>query len=419
MNKIEEAMNLMEIGLTEKAINELKLFIPHAKDEEKFEVGTLFLQWGLLNDAEAIFLDLKELYPEENELDLLLAEIYIEWEEDDRALDRLHHIDKENDFYIQALLQMADLYQSQGLFEVAEQKLQEAKRIAPEERLLDFALGELAFSSGEYKKAISYYEKVANSNLHIEDVDVTQRLAEAYAMTGSFEEALDFFDKTEHEEPDTLFQFGFTAWKQENFERAIQIWKKLINVDPDYHSVYPLLSEALEEEGRIEEAYNIAKKGIERDEYNQQLFYHTGKLAFRLNKVEEAIQFIREAIAFDPGYKEAVMYLVELFKQNDMDDELVDLITDTIKFGEEDPLYFWERARAYQRLEEYSYALNDYTEAYNSLKEDLEFLKEYGYFLLEEGKLNMASQILRSYLENEPTDMEVHELVERISGEAN
>lgn len=62
------------------------------------------------------------LAPQIQEWNIALAEIAIDEDDYDQALDILLTIDKESDVYPQALLTMADAYQVQGLYESAKRK---------------------------------------------------------------------------------------------------------------------------------------------------------------------------------------------------------------------------------------------------------------------------------------------------------
>src|SRR5690625_3106008 len=147
-------------------------------------------------------------------------------------------ISEDDPAYLQALLQKADLYESQGLFEVAEQKLLEAKELAPDEIIIDFALGELLFSIGEFKRALTFYERVNKKESMIANVNINERLAECLANIGEYETALMYFGKLDDKNPDTLFKHGLIAYYAERNAVAIQIWQQLIDLDPYYHTVY-------------------------------------------------------------------------------------------------------------------------------------------------------------------------------------
>lgn len=82
---------------------------------------------------------------------------------------------------------------------------------------------------------------------------------------------------------------------------------------------------------------------------------------------------MREAVALDPGYKEAVLFLIENYKADGDYENIIDLINELIALGEEDPNYLWELAQAYEEEERFEDAYEQYNQAYPSLKEDTDF----------------------------------------------
>ncbi|SDL66708.1 tetratricopeptide repeat protein [Sediminibacillus halophilus] len=415
MQEIHEAIKLMEQNKTEEAIDRLETYLPLANEEEKYTIGELYMQWGMLEEAKFIFQALSEQYPKEAELKILLAEIHIDLDEDEEAIDVLNRFSPEDEEYMEALVQLADLYQAQGLFEVSEQKLLEAKNFDPTEPVIDFALGELAFSTGEYQKSIPYYEKVAEVQPVISDIEIAARLAEAYAATGEFEKAIEHYQEMESENPDNLFKYGFTAYRAQRPDIAINIWEQVIKSDPYYQSVYLYLAQTYESEGMVEEAYETAKKGLKADEFNKELYHLAGVLALKLGHQEESYKLVEEAVAMDPGFKEAVLFLIETYKGNSDYEAIIELLSRLLENGEEDANYRWELARAYQETESYQDALIQYQTAYNNFTEDPDFLKEFGYFLVEEGRIREAKEVFAKYLKLEPSDTEVEEYLSRLT----
>ncbi|MFG6114531.1 tetratricopeptide repeat protein [Halobacillus sp. MO56] len=414
MEEIQQAVRLMEANRTDEALKTLQSYLPEADEEERFTIAELYIQWGMLEEAKMILKELSQRYPKENELKIMLSEIHIDLEEDEEAIDLLNQFGPEDEDYLPSLMQLADLYQSQGLFEVAEQKLLAAKQAAPNEAVIDFALGELSFSNGEYNKSIPFYENAFNREPVIGDVEVAARLAEAYAATGDFEQSLAHFQKVEEENADVKFRYGFVAFQANRNDIAIKVWEDLVERDPYYQSVYPLLAQVYESEGMIEEAYQMTQSGLAKDEFNKELYHLAGTLAHRQGKKEEAYQSMKEAVSLDPGYKEAILFLIENYKKDEDYEAIIDLLEHLLDLGEVDPNYHWELAKAYETEEQYSDAIKHYEVAYNSFKEDSAFLKEYGYFLVEEGRMQEAGRILREYLTIEPTDSDIEDFVHRL-----
>lgn len=412
METVMQAVHLVENNQVEKALKMLEDYLPVADEEEKFTIAQLYLQWGYLTESSVILHQLLDIYPEESELRIMLAEIYTELEQDEEAIQQLNMIDPEDESYVQALVQLADLYQSQGLFEVAEQKLFTAKRIQPEEKVIDFALGELYYSTGDYQHAIVYYERLGESEFA--QVSITERLAESYASAGKYEEALQFYQASHLETPDALFKYGITAQQAKRSDIAIKVWEKVIEIDPYYHTVYNPLAKAYEEEELLDKAYDTVQKGLDMDEFNKELYYYGAILAKKLGKAKESENLARKSIALDPDYKEAIVFLIASLKDKDDPQAVIELIQEIQRTGAEDSAYDWEMARAFNQIESYEDALKYYQRAYINLKDDSEFLKEYGYFLSEEGRSTEACHVLQAYLEIVPTDIETEEFVQRL-----
>lgn len=414
MEEIQKAIRQMEAHKTEDAIKTLTQYLPEADEEERFTIAELYIQWGMLEEAKLVLQELIQRYPKEQELKVMMAEIHIDLGEDDEAIELLDQFGPEDEDYLQALVQLADLYQAQGLFEVAEQKLLIAKNVEPNSAIIDFGLGELAFSNGEYSKSIPYYENAMHHQPVIGDIEVATRLAEAYAANGDFEQALDFFQKVQEDNPDVMFRYGFVAFQANRNDIAIHVWEELIEKDPYFQSVYPHLAQAYDSEGMPKEALEMAKKGLAKDEFNKELYHLAGTLSHRQGEKDKGYQYMREAVALDPGYKESILFLIENYKADGLYEHIIDLINELISMGEEDPNYLWELAQAYEEEEKFSEAYEQYKQAYPSLKEDTDFLKSYGYFLVEEGRMSEARQVFEEYLVIDPADTEIEEFVERL-----
>jgi len=414
MEEIQKAIRQMEAHKTEDAIETLTQYLPHADEEERFTIAELYIQWGMMDEAKMVLQELIQRYPKEQELKVMMAEIHIDLGEDDEAIELLNQFGPEDEDYLQVLVQLADLYQAQGLYEVAEQKLLTAKQVEPNSAIIDFALGELAFSNGEYSKCVPYYENAMHHQPVIGDIEVATRLAEAYAANGEFEQSLEYYQNVEEENPDVMFRYGFVAFQANRNDIAIKVWEQLIDKDPYFHSVYPHLAQAYDSEGMPQEALDMAKKGLAKDEFNKELYHLAGTLTHKQGNKDEGYRLMREAVALDPGYKEAVLFLIENFKEDADYEAIIELINQLISLGEEDPNYLWELAQAYEEEEQFDEAYEQYKQAYPSLKEDTAFLKAYGYFLIEEGRMKEGQEVFREYLAIDPADTEIEDFLARL-----
>lgn len=420
MSYIQQMLKHIEEGNMNQAEKYLKNIKETGTDEELFTAAEELHQLGFLLEAKELYEQLIHIYPDEGELKILLSEVYLDLDQEDEAISQLDTIMETDPDYPRSLLLLADLYQMQGLIEVSERKLQVAKEIVPDEPIIDFALGELYSSSGNYVDAIKYYRSILNQGHEsIAGNNIHARLAEVLSSAGEFEDALPHYDQAldEHLEINTLFGFGFTAYKAGYYRKAIEILLRLKEIDPEFHSLYLYLGRAYEHEEEVNNALETVKAGIKVDEFNKELYQFGGKIALKCGNEPLAEEYFRQALALDPGYIDAALTLNKLLLHQKRYEDVLEISLQMEKEGEPDPSVYWDMAVAYQHLEQYSHALKYYELAYNDLKNNLEFLEEYGYFLIEEGKRDEATQIFNSLLKEDPTNEEWIMLLERFENE--
>jgi tetratricopeptide (TPR) repeat protein len=413
MDTLHKAVELIENGEIERGLGLLEQYEKKGSDEEKYEIARYYHRLGFLEKALSIMEDLNALYPEESELILFLAELYIDMDEEDKAIEVLNDIQEHDELYVQSLLLAADLYQMQGFDEVAEQKLLIAKEALPEETVIDFGLAELYSSRGDYAKAVPYYESIVHLHSEMAGVNIHLRLAESLSAIGKWEEAIEHYEEglKETEDLHALFGYAFTLYQGGLYQRAIPAFVKVKDLDPEYSAVHPYLAKCYEEEGMLQESYETLKEGLKVNEFSPELYSSLAKICVKLGKMEEAEDTLRQAAALDPTNLEVILGLTQLLRMQEKYEDIVDVVETVRENGEHDPQLEWDLAFAKKELEEYSDALNLYRNAYTSFKNDIAFLEEYGYFLLEEGLQKDAKEVFTRLLQLDPTQVQIEELL--------
>ncbi|QWC21484.1 tetratricopeptide repeat protein [Bacillus haikouensis] len=417
MSHSEKMLTSLEEGNLDEAKKHFNETLKFGSHEEKFSLAEELHHLGFLNEAKELYENLLLYYPGEGELIIELAEVLVEMDKEEEAIELLSHIEEDDSSYPRALLLMADLYQMQGLFEVSEQKLLQAKGLLPGEPVILFGLGELYAETGRFLEAIRYYTQLVDKGItEIGGTYIHQRLAEAYSVGGSFEEALGHYEKAmeEHLEINTLFGFAFTAYQAGYYETAIEKLVSVKELDPDYHSVYLLLAKAYEHEEELDKSLETIREGIKQDEFNKELSLFGGKISLKLGLDEQAEAYLRNSLALDPGYLEAALLINKLFFTQDRFDDVLEIAAMLAAEGEEEPQLAWDLAKAYEGLEQYNDALKQYRAAYTYFKNHEDFLIEYGQFLMEEGLRKEALEIYNRLLDMDPSNDEWQDLIERL-----
>ncbi len=404
----------MEEGNVEKLKSLVDTYLLEGDPDEQYELADVLTQSGFLQEALKVLEHLNYLFPEENQLKIDQAQLLLEMDREDDALNFLTSVEKSSDAYPQALLTLADYYQMIGLYEVAEQKISDALALMPTEPLLLYAKGELLFETGRYLEAARIIEDLLPHKDAIQAVDLTLKLAEIYSAGAAYEEAIPYYEEALQKEvaPDVLFHAAYATFQVHHYETAIKHLEDLLEIDPDYFSGYMLLAEANAMLENNEEALKAIVSGIARDEFEKEYFLFAGKISLKLGRVKEAETFLHQAIALDPEYMEAIFTLTSLYAMEERDDDLVELYETLKKEDFEWSSMYPFLAAAYERLEIFEKAYAFYKLAYTELKDDAQFLEKYVYFLLEEGKRDEALEVVVLLQKLEPENSTWFEMVE-------
>jgi len=403
-NRFNEMLEAIQDGDLKKLDVFLNDFLLNETPEKQYEIAELFMQYGYLNEANRVLEHLQFLFPDEAQITIDQASVLIELGKEDEALELLMSIQPDAPEYPQSLLILADYYQMQGLYEVAEKRINEAIEILPHEPILQFAKAELLYETGRFTEACRIYEELYESDKTIAGVLLAERLAEVYRAGGAFETSLEFYMEALEEKvtPDLLYGSGYAAFQSEKYELATKQLEDLKELDPDYFSAYLLLAESYAMIEDNKKAYAVIQEGIKRDEYEKSFYLFAGKIALKNGLPNEAIEYLKQAIALDPEYIDAIVVLMSIYAYEEQNDAIIDLYEEMERNHFSFSTILPYVAEAYVKDEQYNRAYEIYTAAYNEFKDDVSFLEKYCYFLIEEGKRQEAREVVNQLVALEP-----------------
>ena len=414
-NLLNELILAIEEGDLQLVNQLIERVITNSMPDEQYGITELLVQYGYYAEADQVLEHLQFLYPEEAQITIDRAAVLMELDKEDEALELLMSVAADVAEYPQALLVLADYYQMQGLYEVAEKQINEAIELLPTEPLLQFAKAELLFETGRFSESIRIYEELYEQEGTFAGVSLAERLAEVYRAGANYEQALEFYMKALEDEvkPDILFGSGYAAFQTQNYELAIKQLEDLKELDPDYFSAYLLLAESYAMLEDNKKAYAVIKEGLIRDEYDKTFYLFAGKIALKNHEPEQAKQYLQEAIALDPEYMEAILVLMSIYSKEESYDEIISLYEHISSQDFDWTALYPFVAEAYDKEEEFDKAYEMYRAAYEDFKEDPAFLEKYCYFLLEDGKQEQAKEIAAQLVALDPTEQQYIELLER------
>ncbi|EPX8015742.1 TPA: hypothetical protein ACJOZE_000746 [Streptococcus pyogenes] len=364
---------------------------------------------GFLPHAKRIYLQLADDYPE---LNINLAQIAAEDDAIEEAFLYLDKVSKDSPNYLSALLVMADLYDMEGLTEVAREKLLQAVGISPEP-LVIFGLAEIDMSLQYFKEAIDYYAQLDNRQiLELTGISTYQRIGRAYASLGKFEAAIEFLEKAvaiEYED-ETVFELATLMCDQENYQKANLYFKQLETINPDYPGYEYGYALSLHEEHKTSEALRLVQQGLRKNAFDSQLLLLASQLSYELHDRQNAENYLLQAKEVAVDDEEILMRLATLYFDAERFEEVIALNRETI----DNVLTKWTIAKAYHALEQEEVALALYNEISADLAENPEFLQDYAYLLREFGQFHKAIQMATAYLRQVPDDVNMQDFLDHI-----
>lgn len=115
----EQMLVALSSGQLEAAKKLFASALRHDDDDMLFSLAEELYGLGFLKQAKRVYLKLLEAYPDADELRTGLADVLIDEGEIDEAINYLSQITPASSAYLESLLVMADLYQTEELFEAS------------------------------------------------------------------------------------------------------------------------------------------------------------------------------------------------------------------------------------------------------------------------------------------------------------
>ena len=409
MNNSQQMLQALEEQDLVKAEHYFVKALENDPSELLYELATYLEGIGFYPQAKEIYLKIVEDFPEVN---LNLAAIASEDGQIEEAFAYLEEIQADSDWYVSALALKADLYQLEGLTDVAREKLLEALTYS-EDPLLILGLAELDSELENYQEAIQGYAQLDNRSIYEQTgISTYQRIGFAYAQLGKFETATEFLEKALELEYDdlTAFELASLYFDREEYQKAVLYFKQIDTISPDFEGYEYGYSQALHKEHQVQEALRIAKQGLEKNPFETRLLLAASQFSYELHDASGAENYLLTAKEDAEDTEEILLRLATIYLEQERYEDILDLQSDE----PENLLTKWMIARSYQEMDDLDTAYELYQELAGDLKDNPEFLEHYIYLLRELGYFEEAKVHAQAYLKLVPDDVQMQELFERL-----
>ena len=409
MNNSQQMLQALEEQDLTKAEHYFVKALENDPSDLLYELATYLEGIGFYPQAKEIYLKIVEDFPD---VHLNLAAIASEDGQIEEAFAHLEEIQADSDWYVSALALKADLYQMEGLTDVAREKLLEALTYS-EDPLLILGLAELDSELENYQEAIQGYAQLDNRTIYEQTgISTYQRIGFAYAQLGKFETATEFLEKALELEYDdlTAFELASLYFDREEYQKAVLYFKQLDTISPDFEGYEYGYSQALHKEHQVQEALRIAKQGLEKNPFETRLLLAASQFSYELHDASGAENYLLTAKADAEDTEEILLRLATIYLEQERYEDILDLQSDE----PENLLTKWMIARSYQEVDDLDTAYELYKELAGDLKDNPEFLEHYIYLLRELGYFEEAKVNAQAYLKLVPDDVQMQELYERL-----
>lgn len=409
MNNSQQMLQALEEQDLTKAEHYFAKALENDSSDLLYELATYLEGIGFYPQAKEIYLKIVEDFPE---VHLNLAAIASEDGQIEEAFTYLEEIQADSDWYVSSLALKADLYQLEGLTDVAREKLLEALTYS-EDSLFILGLAELDSELENYQAAIQAYAQLDNRSIYEQTgISTYQRIGFAYAQLGKFETATEFLEKALELEYDdlTAFELASLYFDQEEYQKATLYFKQLDTISPDFEGYEYGYSQALHKEHQVQEALRIAKQGLEKNPFETRLLLAASQFSYELHDASGAENYLLTAKEDAEDTEEILLRLATIYLEQERYEDILDLQSEE----PENLLTKWMIARSYQEMDDLDTAYEHYQELTGDLKDNPEFLEHYIYLLRELGHFEEAKVHAHTYLKLVPDDVQMQELFERL-----
>jgi tetratricopeptide (TPR) repeat protein len=235
--------------------------------------------------------------------------------------------------YVEARVNLASIYMEQGRFEDADEELERALDLDPQNHYALARKGEWLVRKERHNEAISYLKQSIRLRSN-RNPAAHMYLGTAYATGGQMDDALEELQIAKYQDPDNAsvhYQMGQVYEKQGNAAAAIEAYQQALSLKPELSAARRKLAGYLEQRGDFSNALSHYRTLLETEgesgAENWPLTDHIARLALRSGQPRMAVKAYRGWLNAHPDDRQAQAALshakIQVAKEKRRDDDLI------------------------------------------------------------------------------------------------
>ncbi len=352
-----------------------------------------------------------------------LATLYGRMDKVDMAIETYNKILLSYPTSIVAREKLIALYYKTGQEKLAEDNMEEMKRIFSPGDLKRKRLGLIYLRYGKLNKSIEELKSIVSA--WPDDQEARYYLGAALEENGDLAGAYENFDLLNADSGyfiNARMHMAYILEKQERPDEAISLVKETINHKRDNPRLYLMLTSLYEIKEEYLNAVDILKEGIRYNARNTDLFYRLGVVLDKLKRNEECLEQMEMVIKIDPQHADALNYIGYTYAVEGIHlDRALELIERAIKYRPDSGYIIDSLGWVYFRKGQYDKALEELKRAIVLSPEDPTIHEHLGDVYFKKKDYGKALQIYEKALSLKNVDHEklkgkIKDVMEHLKG---
>ncbi len=268
----------------------------------KKSLGTLYYLQRESAKAESTFIELQNLAPQDPMAPLFLGKIALQSKKYQKAKNYLTQSLSLSDTLLDGWVSLARCYAEQDSLLKATETYQKALEKVYDTTEVYFFMGITYSRANQTEKAVEIFNKALTSKP--KDARILMALSSTYDRAGNFQQAVTTLEevlKLDSTNVEALNNLGYIlADNNQRLEEAYEMIKKAVEKDPSNGAYLDSYGWVLFKLGKIKEAEEKIKKALEILKEDPELFNHLGDLYRTQGRLKEAQDLWKKALELDP-----------------------------------------------------------------------------------------------------------------------